>query len=129
MGALQRQKGYFIMLDAVKEIIKKYPFIILKILGRGPDEEKIKKYICNNKLSDNVVLFGNRNDVPSILFKSDLFLMTSLWEGFSIALLEAMAVGLPIIATDVGGNSEAINKHKKRYEHFKLLCEKDEKLF
>ena len=111
VGALQRQKGYFIMLDAVKEIIKKYPFIILKILGRGPDEEKIKKYICNNKLSDNVLLLGNRNDVPSILFKSDLFLMTSLWEGFSIALLEAMAVGLPIIATDVGGNSEAINNN------------------
>jgi len=112
VGTLQYQKGYIIMLKAMKEIIKRFPFVNLSIMGDGPDRSILESYIEQNNLKNNIYLKGIQKDIPLLLVKSDLFLMTSLWEGFSIALLEAMATGLPIIATEVGGNSEAI-KHNK----------------
>ena len=100
------------MLKAIKQIVHKFPFVHLNIMGDGSDRSILESYIEQNNLKNNIYLKGIQKDIPLLLVKSDLFLMTSLWEGFSIALLEAMATGLPIIATEVGGNSEAI-KHNK----------------
>ena len=71
-------------------------------------KDKLQSFISAESLGEQVELLGNRGDVLRIISSFDLFIMTSLWEGFSIALLEAMATGLPIIATNVGGNPEVI---------------------
>jgi glycosyltransferase involved in cell wall biosynthesis len=59
-------------------------------------------------LDDTVILPGSRRDIPEILALSDVFVLPSLWEGVPIALLEAMAAGLPVIATKVGGVPEVV---------------------
>jgi glycosyltransferase involved in cell wall biosynthesis len=60
-------------------------------------------------IAQNVAFLGTRNDVPALLAASDVYVHPSLQEGYSNALLEAMAVGLPVIATAVGGNVEAVD--------------------
>jgi L-malate glycosyltransferase len=108
VGALQHQKDYITMINVINKVSIKFPNVILRIMGEGPERKNIENHIKKLKLEKHVELNGIVKDIPSVLRELDLFLMTSLWEGFSIALLEAMATGLPIVATSVGGNSEAI---------------------
>lgn len=112
VGTLQHQKDYITMIDVVKQLSVKFPKIKLHIMGEGPERKNIEDHIKKLKLQEHVLLKGNVKNVPDALIEFDLYLMTSLWEGFSIALLEAMAVGMPIVATNVGGNSEAVVNKK-----------------
>lgn len=108
VGRLIEQKGFNFLLDAFNIIndknIKK---IKLYILGEGQDESFLK-----NKASvlpkDMIIFTGNVNNVEEYLRASDIFVMASLWEGFSLSLIEAAASGLPIIATEVGVAPEFI---------------------
>src|SRR5690606_16041613 len=68
----------------------------------------LEKLAGEHGIDHRVHLAGQRSDVPSILAESDLFVLTSRMEGFSVALLEAMRAALPIIATDVGGVRDAL---------------------
>ena len=81
-----------------------YNFIIL---GDGYLFDKAKNFI-NAKNIKNVYLFGKKNDVFKYLYESDLFLSTSLYEGHPISILEAMSIGLPIVASKVTGNIDTI---------------------
>lgn len=78
------------------------------LVGDGTREAKLRKFIAEKKLSDRVNFLGYRNDIPSLLAKSNLFVLLSHWEGFPLSVLEAMRAGLPVIASNVGGVSEAI---------------------
>ena len=69
-----------------------------------------KKYIESKKIK-NVYLFGNKKDVFKYLYESDLFLSTSLYEGHPISILEAMSIGLPIVASKVTGNIDTIKNN------------------
>ena len=64
------------------------------------------------KISKNVVFAGLREDIPQILAMSDISVLASLREGFSITVLESMAAGKPVVVTDVGGNSEIVEHGK-----------------
>lgn len=108
VGTLQHQKDYITMIDVINKVASRFPGIVLQIMGEGPERKNIEDYIKKLKLEKHVELKGNVKNIPSVLCDLDIYLMTSLWEGFSVALIEAMAVGLPIVATDVGGNGEAI---------------------
>ncbi|MCK5595629.1 glycosyltransferase family 4 protein, partial [bacterium] len=66
----------------------------------------------NLKIAKNVIFAGLRNDIPQILAMSDVSVLASLMEGFSITVLESMAAEKPVIATNVGGNSEIIEHEK-----------------
>lgn len=109
VGRIQPQKNYFGMVDIVsmlpEKILSKFQ---LKIAGEGPDKDKLLEYIESKELSNIIKLLGNRSDIPELLARSDVFLMSSELEGLPIALIEAAATGLPCLVTDVGGCSEVI---------------------
>jgi glycosyltransferase involved in cell wall biosynthesis len=105
VGRLHKQKGYKYLIKAVKEIKKDSLFIIL---GEGSERNFLEKEIKNKGLENKIILKGNVSNVNDYLQAADFFLMPSLWEGFSVSLLEAAATKKIIIATKVGGAPEII---------------------
>ena len=81
----------------------------LMLVGGGNQREEIRQLLNNAGLSERVWLPGNRNDVAELLGCMDVFALPSLAEGISNTILEAMACGVPVIATDVGGNPELVH--------------------
>ncbi|HIQ07371.1 MAG TPA: glycosyltransferase, partial [Thiotrichaceae bacterium] len=86
----------------------------LKLIGDG-DSQTIKKEIKHLKLSDKITLSGYQSNIDEILSTSQIFVLSSLWEGLPLSIIEAMRAGLPVIATDIGGVSEAIIHGKTGY--------------
>lgn len=108
-------KNYIQAFDAVKLLIEKLSNslnakynIRYLVAGDGILEEKLKKYIQDNKLSNTVSFLGFRKDMPEILNICDIFLFTSYREGLPRCIMEAMACGKPIIATDIRGNHDLV---------------------
>ncbi|MDD5109034.1 MAG: glycosyltransferase family 4 protein [Candidatus Omnitrophica bacterium] len=97
---------------AVKKEICGIKFIMV---GDGQLRNKVSLLIKELGLQDKIILTGWRPDIAFILSALDIFILTSLWEGLPIAVLEAMAAGKPIIATDTGGISEVIENGKNGY--------------
>lgn len=81
----------------------------LDLVGDGPDRATVEAAVARLGLSQRVTLLGNRRDVPDLLARSQVFALISRQEGFPLAILEAMRAGLPVIASDVGGVSEAVS--------------------
>ncbi len=102
----QKAPQDFIKLAAL--VNKIYPQIKFILVGDGILKKKIEKTIEKFNLNGNIILTGWRRDIPELLSAIDIFVLTSLWEGLPIAVLEAMASGKPVIATDTGGVSEII---------------------
>lgn len=103
------QKAIQHFIEAVSYIAKVYPDIAVVIAGDGPLRGDIEKTINDLKLNDNIILLGWRTDVPEIIAVMDVFCQSSLWEGCPVVLLETMAIGKPIVATDVGGIKEIVD--------------------
>ena len=82
--------------------------VALVLVGEGDDRARIESAIAEAGVGDRVFLLGDRNEVPALLPAFSAFAMSSISEGYSIALLEACASALPIVATDVGGNAEIV---------------------
>jgi glycosyltransferase involved in cell wall biosynthesis len=102
-GRLSPEKGVGNLVRVWPEIHKLFPNVKLLILGDGPEGALLRQMA-----SDNIIFLGSKEDVASYLKISDLFVLPSLAEGLSNSLLEAMACGLPVVATSVGGNPELI---------------------
>lgn len=107
---LTEQKGITYLLKAMPTIIKKYPDITLLIAGDGPLRCDLQNEADSlGLISKNHVKFiGARTDMHEIYNILDLYILPSLWEGLPMVLLEALAVGCPVIASDVGGVKDAI---------------------
>ena len=80
----------------------------LWIVGGGPEEASLRRFITQNSLENRVQMLGPRRDIPEILAAADAFLLTSLSEGIPVTILEALAAGVPVISTDVGGVREIL---------------------
>jgi glycosyltransferase involved in cell wall biosynthesis len=80
----------------------------LDLVGDGPKQKMIESLISNTPLAGKVNFLGMRSAVPELLAQSSIFILSSKREGFPISILEAMRAGLPVIASDVGGVSEAV---------------------
>lgn len=106
VGRMVPVKGHAILLDAFAEVAKEYPHADLRIVGGGPLEEALKAQVRRLGLEDRVRLEGVRTDIASVLSELDCFVFSSLNEGLPMAILEAMASGLPIVSTRVGGVPE-----------------------
>ena len=106
---ITEQKGITYLLQAMPVILKRFPELSLVIAGDGNLVEKLKQEAKDLNISNHVYFIGPRLDMQELLKLFDLYVLPSLWEGLPMVLLEAMAAGCPIVATDVGGNSQAIN--------------------
>jgi len=108
VARLNRLKDHGTALRALKRLIARHPQAKLVLVGDGEERPAIERLIDTLELAPFVTLAGTRNDVPRLLQGADVFLLSSLTEGVALTLIEAMATGLPIVATSVGGNSEVV---------------------
>jgi len=91
---------------------------VFQIAGHGQAMEELRERAAQYGLRDTVRFLGERSDIESLMAQSDIYLNTSAYEGMPVALLEAMAMAMPIVATDVPGNHELV-RHRKSG----LLCD------
>ena len=107
-GRLHEQKGHRFLLEAAATILKQMPRTVFLIAGFGPLREKLERMAESLGVAEQVKFLGYRTDVPELLAAMDLFVLSSLYEGMSNALLEAMAMAKPCVASDVDGNVELV---------------------
>jgi sugar transferase (PEP-CTERM/EpsH1 system associated) len=112
VGRLQAVKHQVLLARAFVRMLERSPSlrerIRLVIVGDGPLIPEIRSVLAAGSAQDLAWLPGARNDVPAVLRGLDVFVLPSLAEGISNTILEAMASGLPVVATDVGGNAELV---------------------
>lgn len=101
-------KGHKYMILGFKSFLQKHPSATLTIVGDGPLNKDLTQLISENGLEEKVFLLGARKDVPTLLADYDCFVFPTLVEGFSGALVEAMFAGLPVLASDIAQNQEAV---------------------
>lgn len=108
VGRLQPVKDHALLLRAFAKVRVQVPEAALVIVGDGPLRAALEAQAEQAGLSDALRFMGDRHDVPRLLTGMKVFALTSTSEGYSVALLEACASSLPIVATDVGGNREIV---------------------
>lgn len=108
VGRLAAEKALGLLIDAWGDIIQRYPGAKLVLVGNGKRRELLVKQAREMGVGEAVAFAGKVDDVESYLFAADLFVLPSVTEGMSMALLEAMAAGLPIVASRVGGTVDVI---------------------
>lgn len=102
------QKGYEFLLRATSEVVARGQKIHVVLVGDGPDRPKMEALARELEISGTVQFLGEREDVADLLTSADLFVLPSLFEGLPLVILEAMALGLPVVATRIGGTLEAL---------------------
>lgn len=110
VGRLMPPKGHGFLVAAMPYLIQKVDNVRLVLAGDGDLRGSLEKLSQDLKVGDVTVFLGSRSDVPDILALSDVFVLPSVSEGTSLALLEAMAASKPIVATDIPGN-RAVLRH------------------
>jgi glycosyltransferase involved in cell wall biosynthesis len=108
VGSLYPVKGHIHLIKALPDILRACPGTLLLVVGQGELESSLKEEVASRNLQAHVRFLGFRSDVPALLSLFDVFVLPSLSEGLSVALLEAMAAGNPVVATRVGGNPELV---------------------
>lgn len=103
VGTPYYQKNFAMAIQALHVMRRTGVNARLRIAGDGPDLRDLSQLANSLGLDDSVELLGRRKDIPSLMASSDFLWMTSRWEGFGLVLVEAMAAGLPVIATNVLG--------------------------
>ena len=129
VGRLVEVKDHYTLINAYEKLRKKIKIETkLIIVGSGPCLNSLKDLVRSAKLEESVIFAKNRDDISDILNIFDIFVLSSLMEGTSISLLEAMSCGLPSVVTNVGGNTNLV---KNNYNGFlfepkdsEALCEK-----
>jgi glycosyltransferase involved in cell wall biosynthesis len=106
VGRLEEQKGFTDLLDAFALVRTQHPDAHLFIAGIGSRHDELTAKINALALNPTVTLLGLRDDIPQLLAASDIYVSSSWWEGLSVALLEAMAAGLPGVVTNVGDTAQ-----------------------
>ncbi len=113
-------KGHTYLISALAKIVPVQPNVKLILVGEDRTDINIHKQVIDLGIEEHVIFLGRRDNVSALLRMADICVMPSLSEGMSNAILEYMAAGKPVIATDVGGNSELVEHNKTG-----LLIEKE----
>jgi glycosyltransferase involved in cell wall biosynthesis len=110
VGRLNPEKGQFIFLKALRRVLEQCPDIAVLMVGEGRDRSELERYCSAHGLTDQVVFTGYRENMTEYYRAMDLLVLPSLSEGLPNTLLEAMAHGVPVLATRVGGVPEIIDR-------------------
>lgn len=105
VARFEQPKDHLLLLDAVAQLKGNFQ---LQLVGDGPLFAQAKSKAIQLQLDDRVEFCGSRHDVAALLRQADIFVLASRWEGLPLTILEAMRAGLPVVASDVGGVSEAV---------------------
>jgi glycosyltransferase involved in cell wall biosynthesis len=108
IAILRRKKGHHVLLNAIPLVLEKIPEAVFIFAGDGPQKQNILNRISELGLLNKVVMLGLRKDIPDILKSIDVFVLPTLQETLGTSFLEAMAMGKPVIGTNVGGVGEVI---------------------
>lgn len=114
-GRLDTVKNHKLLIESFSHVVERYPDCELIILGDGELRSELVKQIKMYNLESKVNLLGKVSDPEKYLSSSDIYVGTSIFEGFSLATLEAMACGLPVIFTKAGGVSDIVNNNENGY--------------
>lgn len=112
VSKLRDGKGHEYLLEAFEKIYKTNKKVVLLIVGDGEKNEILQSQISGYKSINNIRFLGDRTDVKEILKVSDIFVLPTLGEGMSNAILEAMASGIPVITTNIDANKDLIENNK-----------------
>lgn len=108
VGRFVPQKNHFYLIKAFALAVNEYPEMRLWFIGDGPMRSAAQELVKEKRLERKVSFIGIRDDIPKFLIESDIFILSSDWEGLPLVVLEAMAAGKPVIATAVGGVPELV---------------------
>jgi glycosyltransferase involved in cell wall biosynthesis len=108
IGRLDPVKGYDALIQVVARLVAEFPNVILALAGSGPDRERLSRIARESGIEPRVRFLGFHADVRPVYQALDVFAMPSLSEALPYAVLEAMASGLPVVGTTVGGVPEMI---------------------
>ena len=129
VGRLSKIKNQEMILESFSKVLEEHPKSTLKIIGNGELLNQLKDIANELGISQNVLFMGQRFDIPHQLSISDVFLLSSISECCPMSIIEAMASGLPVIATDVGGVREIVKDagicvESRNIEEFQLAMKK-----
>ena len=108
IGRLVTSKNPDLFVDVAESVINGSDDTVFVLAGDGPERRRLEERARRTPLHGRLKIVGSEPDVPGLLAASDVFLSTSRYEGFGMAILEAMAAGIPVVATDVGAVSELV---------------------
>lgn len=108
IGRLAYQKNYEFLINVFPRILEIKPNALAVIIGEGPEREKLARLIEDRDLEGKVHLLGRCDNASALLGAFDLFVLPSRYEGLSITLIETLFAGVPVLASDVGGNRETL---------------------
>ncbi len=112
VGRLAPEKGLELLIDAWPDVQRAFPNARLSLIGEGPERPALEARIATLGLTEAIEMPGASDDPTHLLRGSDLFVLPSREEGMSIALLEAMALGVPLVATAIPGNRRLVQNFK-----------------
>jgi len=115
VATLNRQKGIQYLIRALPKIRQEFPNVSLEIIGDGPYKRELVSEVKKYHLEKAVQFSGFIADVEKSLVKTDLYVQPSLSESFGLAIVQAMNVGLPVVATNTGGIPEVVTEGKSGY--------------
>lgn len=109
---VDREKNFSLLIKSMPAILQSCPHAALVLAGDGPDRAGYERLIQEANLADHVFLVGWREDLPSVFACADVFILPSFFEGWGVAVLEAMACGLAVMMTDVGLAGEVLRNNE-----------------
>jgi glycosyltransferase involved in cell wall biosynthesis len=110
VGRLTEQKGYIYLIEAASKVISILPNAKFLIIGEGPLRRCLQEYADALGISNSFIFVGPREDLVPLYSAMDLFVLPSLWEGLPTVILESMACGVPVIATNIPGTRELVRQ-------------------
>ncbi len=105
---MEEHKGIKYLIESASLLLQSRNDVSFLIVGEGALKEELRKLCVVLKIEKNVIFAGERSNIPEILSLTDIFVLPSLREGLPLTILEAMACGKPVIATNVGGVPEVV---------------------
>lgn len=115
VARLSPEKDFPTLLQATALVVRQVPDFQLMMIGNGAERSRLEALTKSLGIEPNVQFLGERSDVPELLAQAGFFVSSSKSEGISLTILEAMAVGLPVVTTRVGGNPEIILEGQTGY--------------